>query len=46
MKNIVILGAGTGGAPPANLLRHRLDLKEWAFTVIDRESIHVDWSVS
>jgi sulfide:quinone oxidoreductase len=41
MKNIVILGAGTGGALTANLLCHRLNLKEWAITVIDRESIHV-----
>jgi len=41
MKNIVILGAGTGGVLSANLLSHRLDLKEWAITVIDRDSIHV-----
>jgi sulfide:quinone oxidoreductase len=41
MKNIVILGAGTGGVLSANLLSHRLNLKEWAITVIDRESIHV-----
>ena len=41
MKNIVILGAGTGGALTANLLCHRLDLKEWTITVIDRSSLHV-----
>jgi len=41
VKNIVILGAGTGGALAANLLSHRLDLKEWAITVIDRASLHV-----
>ena len=41
MKNIVILGAGTGGALAANLLAHRLDLKDWAITVIDRASLHV-----
>ena len=41
MKNIVILGAGTGGALTSNLLSHRLDLKEWTITVIDHESIHV-----
>lgn len=41
MKNIVILGAGTGGVLSANLLSHRLNLKEWAITVIDRESVHV-----
>ena len=41
MKNILILGAGTGGVLSANLLSHRLDLKQWKITVIDREQIHV-----
>jgi len=41
MKNIVILGAGTGGALTANMLCHRLDLKEWAITVIDRAGLHI-----
>jgi sulfide:quinone oxidoreductase len=41
MKNIVILGAGTGGALCANLLSHRVDPKQWSITVIDRESRHV-----
>ena len=41
MKNIVILGAGTGGALVANLLSHRLDLRQWQITVIDRGSLHV-----
>ena len=41
MKNIVILGAGTGGTLTANLLCHRLDLKEWTITVLDRSSLHV-----
>jgi sulfide:quinone oxidoreductase len=41
MKNIVILGAGTGGVLTANLLSHRLDLNEWTITVIDREKLHV-----
>jgi sulfide:quinone oxidoreductase len=41
MKYIVILGAGTGGVLSASLLSRRLDLKQWAITVIDRESIHV-----
>ncbi len=41
MKNIVILGAGTGGALVANLLSHRLDLRLWQITVIDRGSLHV-----
>ena len=41
VKNIVILGAGTGGALTANMLSHRLDLKEWTITVIDRGDLHV-----
>lgn len=41
MKNIVILGAGTAGALSANLLSHRLDLAEWAITVIDRSPLHI-----
>ncbi len=41
MKNIVILGAGTGGVLTANLLSHRLDLGQWTITVIDRGSLHV-----
>ncbi|MDH4287466.1 MAG: tryptophan 7-halogenase, partial [Aquincola sp.] len=41
MKNIVILGAGTAGVLSANLLSRRLNLKEWAITVIDRSNIHV-----
>ena len=41
MKRILILGAGTGGALCANLLSHRLDLKQWSITVIDREQRHV-----
>jgi len=41
MKHILILGAGTGGALCANLLVHRLDLREWSITVVDRESRHI-----
>lgn len=41
MKRILILGAGTGGVLSANLLSQRLNPKEWAITVIDRESVHV-----
>jgi len=40
MKNIVILGAGTGGAIVANMLTRKLDLKEWTITVIDKASEH------
>jgi sulfide:quinone oxidoreductase len=40
MKNIVILGAGTGGTILANMLSSKLNLKEWAITVIDKEDEH------
>ena len=40
MKNIVILGAGTGGTLVANTLRSELDLKEWQITIIDRSDQH------
>ena len=39
MKNIVVLGAGTGGTLIANMLTHHLDLTEW--TIIDRAKLHV-----
>ena len=41
MKNIVILGAGTGGALISNLLSHELDLDQWQITVIDRSEKHL-----
>ncbi len=41
MQNIVILGAGTGGAIAANLLAEKLDLRRWSITVIDRGAQHV-----
>jgi sulfide:quinone oxidoreductase len=40
MKKIVILGAGTGGTVMANLLRKRLDGKDWSLTVIDKDDDH------
>lgn len=40
MRNIVILGAGTGGTLLANLLSHRLNLREWTVTVVDRAREH------
>ncbi|MEA3412974.1 MAG: CBS domain-containing protein [Pseudomonadota bacterium] len=40
MKNIVILGAGTGGTVIANLLSSKLNLKEWAITIIDKSDEH------
>ncbi len=41
MKQVVILGAGTGGALIANLLSHKLDLRKWIITVVDRSELHV-----
>ncbi|MDH3672051.1 MAG: CBS domain-containing protein [Gammaproteobacteria bacterium] len=41
MKNIVILGAGTGGTIVANMLSHKLNLKEWRITVIDKADTHL-----
>ncbi|MGE0356227.1 MAG: CBS domain-containing protein [Burkholderiales bacterium] len=41
MKQVVILGAGTGGALIANLLAQKLDLKQWVITVVDRSDSHV-----
>jgi len=40
MKNIVILGAGTGGTILANTLTRKLDMRQWAITVIDKASEH------
>jgi sulfide:quinone oxidoreductase len=41
MKNIVILGAGTGGTLVANLLCSKLALAEWQITIIDRSDQHL-----
>jgi len=41
MKELLILGAGTGGSVAANMLNGKLDLKEWRITVVDRASTHV-----
>jgi len=40
MKNIVILGSGSGGTMVATLLRRQLDEKEWKITIIDRDWQH------
>jgi sulfide:quinone oxidoreductase len=40
MKEIVILGAGTGGTIAANMLSHKLNHNEWNITVIDRAAEH------
>ena len=41
MKELLILGAGTGGAVASNMLNSKLDLKKWRITVIDRAATHV-----
>lgn len=41
MKEIVILGAGTAGCLAANMLSHKLDLKSWRLTIIDRSDKHI-----
>ena len=41
MKELLILGAGTGGSVAANMLNHRLNLKDWRITVVDRAPTHV-----
>jgi sulfide:quinone oxidoreductase len=41
MKNIVIVGAGTGGTTMASKLRRALKETEWSITVLDRDNVHV-----
>lgn len=40
MKNVVILGAGTGGTLMANKLRKKLSEKSWKITIVDQEKVH------
>ena len=40
MKNIVILGAGTGGSIVANILIKKLSADDFTITVIDRSDKH------
>ena len=40
MKNLVILGHGTGGTIIATKMRQRLSEKDWQITVIDRDWQH------
>jgi sulfide:quinone oxidoreductase len=40
MKNIVILGSGSGGTMAATLLHRQLDEREWRITIIDRDWQH------
>ncbi|RLA35437.1 MAG: NAD(P)/FAD-dependent oxidoreductase [Gammaproteobacteria bacterium] len=41
MKELLILGAGTGGVVAANMMSHKLILKEWRITIVDRASTHI-----
>lgn len=40
MKNLVILGAGTGGTMMANHLHHHLHSPDWRITIIDERQEH------
>lgn len=40
MKNLLILGGGTGGTIMANKMRNELERDEWEITVVDREKTH------
>jgi sulfide:quinone oxidoreductase len=40
MKNLVILGAGTGGTMMANHLHHELKHPDWQITIIDEREEH------
>lgn len=40
MKKLLILGAGTAGTMMANHLKKKLDLKEWAITIVDQYKTH------
>ena len=41
MRNLVILGGGTGGTIAANRLRRRLDVHAWTVTVVDQDDDHI-----
>ncbi|HET6817583.1 MAG TPA: FAD/NAD(P)-binding oxidoreductase [Mycobacteriales bacterium] len=41
MRRLLILGAGTAGTMAANKLRHELDRRDWAITVVDRDDEHL-----
>ena len=40
MKHVVVLGAGSGGAMTANILRRKLDRSEADVTVVDKSTAH------
>ena len=41
MRQVVVLGGGTGGTWAANRLRRRLGEDELSITVVDRDDVHV-----
>jgi len=40
MKNLLILGAGTGGTMMANKMRKELSREDWDITIVDQEKTH------
>ena len=40
MKNLLILGAGTGGTMVANKMSKYLDSREWKITIVDKDESH------
>ena len=40
MKNLLILGAGTGGTMMANKMRKELSREEWNITIVDQDKTH------
>jgi len=40
VKNLLILGAGTGGTMVANKMAQFLDLQEWKITIVDQDENH------
>lgn len=40
MKQLIILGGGSGGTMMANHLVKKLDLSEWKITIVDQEKTH------
>ena len=40
MKNLLILGAGTGGTMVANKMSKHLDPREWKITIVDKDEDH------
>jgi sulfide:quinone oxidoreductase len=41
MKRLVVLGGGTAGTMVVNKLRHKLDVADWAITIVDQNDTHL-----